>query len=73
MSRRTDFYAQASLPLNWVGEVPQRVNAREHSQLPRRHDAPMASQNVDADYLSRLTDDVMYLYPELSEMVRLGY
>jgi hypothetical protein len=32
----------------------------------------MASQILDADLCS-LTDDVMRLYPELSEIVRWGY
>jgi hypothetical protein len=63
------FYAQINLPLFWDGDVPQSVNPREQSQLPRSRNAPMASQNLDDD-LSILTVDVMLLYTDMIEMAR---
>jgi hypothetical protein len=71
LSRRADFHAHASHALLWDGDVSQYVNLREHSHLPRNHDAPMASPNLRHD-LSSLSAHFMRIYQKLSEMVRLG-
>jgi hypothetical protein len=72
LSRRADFDAQTSLTLFRDGEVPQSVNPPEQSLLSRNHGAPMASEQLDANF-SSLAAHVLQLYPELREMVRLGY
>jgi hypothetical protein len=72
LSRRVDVYAQAKFPLFKDGDVPHSVNHQEQSMLPSSYDALMALQCLDADLIS-LTGDVLHLYSELSEMVRLGY
>jgi hypothetical protein len=52
--------------------MPLNVNLRELSHVPRSDDASLASHDLDAN-LSSVTAYVLYVYHELSEMVRLGY
>jgi hypothetical protein len=55
------------ITLFWDGrDAPQSINPREHSELPRSHDA-----RWDVDE-STLTADVMHMYPEVIEIARLG-